>query len=552
MGTFSIRRLPVVCEMDMDAAQVTAPEVPNIDILDLIGVGGMSTVFKGRHRILDEVVAVKVVSPSAIGELGLLRFLREAKQTSALSHPNIVKVFTSGKAASGDAFIVMEYLQGESLEQLLSKQGRLTRAQLRVIFADVLSALDYAHDNGLIHRDIKPANIILFGDAYATDGTRAISSAKLVDFGIAKSINKEASQKLTESGFLMGTPNYMSPEQCRDEKLDQRTDFYSLACVLYECLVGEKLFQGDTALDVMYKHLQEEVPLGSDFAAQFGSGLTRILRMTLSKDPNDRYVCAKAFREDLLLELEMMPTQDIKMKPQVVRTQTKAPYLWIAGALMTGIIVGGGMTSVYFQSKPVETPEKQVGLKKVEPPKLNEKMAEYAQLKRQAERHYRHAEELMEHKPELSLQRVDRMASRLYDDAMKETTAAIHLLWKEMYDTRMILGLSNEKLSDLTNEPSAKKNLISVAVKELYEARTMAGFLWPGLDSPEYVECVLALLRCEEKNNNYPALELRLSQEIGWAKNINQNSPALAPFLDFQKGYEHRAKERQAEANGGK
>ncbi len=457
--------------MDESATRI-GPEIPNIDIIDVIGSGGMSTVFKARHRLMDQTVAVKIILESAIGELGLTRFLREAKHTAALDHPNVVKILSSGELSSGEAYIVMEYIQGKSLADLLKRQGRLHREQLKSIFEALCSALDYAHKSGLLHRDIKPANVML---QLQNDDSASIATVKLLDFGIAKSINKEDSLKLTESGFLVGTPNYMSPEQCRDQKLDQRSDLYSLACVLYECLVGEKLFTGDTALEVMYKHLQEEAPLDARFTEHYGAGLTRFLRRALSKDPEGRFNDANAFKGALMPELEEMQTQTLQMNTnKAAKPGTKSLILVAVLSVLFGGALGGGVATT-FQQKMGNSKSNQANLVNV-------------QSDRKGLKDYQDSMDLLELKTEarsafelgMKWRDVNPKRARRYFIRVDElATSALRKVWKEQFELDLMLGLSRDELYEfkLDNE-DVRHNWLATGEGQLLEARNAAYKIW--------------------------------------------------------------------------
>lgn len=458
--------------MDESATHI-GPEIPNIDVIDVLGSGGMSTVYRARHRLTDQAVAVKIILESSIGELGLARFFREAKHTAALAHPNIVKVLSSGQLASGEAYIVMEYILGESLAELLEKQGCLNREQLKTVFEALCSALDCAHKSDLLHRDIKPANVML---KMQDDGSASIATVKLLDFGIAKSINKEDSLKLTESGFLVGTPNYMSPEQCRDEMLDQRSDLYSLACVLYECLVGEKLFTGETALDVMYKHLQNDAPLDSSFEDHFGPGIARFLRRALSKDPGDRFKDANAFKEALMLELEEMPTQTLQMNTnKPTKTATKSLVSVVALSVLFGAALGGTIATAFQQNKGNSAGNKT-------------KLAD-VQSEGKGAKDYQDNKDILEQKMEArrafdtGIKWRDmgdkKKARRYFMRADDLSTQGLRKVWKELYELDLILGSSRDELSNLKlDPPDVMLNWLKTSEPQLLEARDMAYRIW--------------------------------------------------------------------------
>jgi serine/threonine protein kinase len=294
-----------------------APCIENIEILSLLGKGGMSRVYKARQTQLDRLVAVKVLSGADAGcEEKSRRFLKEARLTSTLSHANIIKTISFGLTPDGQPYLVMEYLEGRSLQEELKMNGRLQLRMFRDIFLPVLSALGHAHESGLIHRDLKPANIMI------CSGQSGADTVKLLDFGIAKIFSEGtgaggtgaggtgaggtgADERLTRTGALLGTPAYMSPEQCRNDPLDGRSDLYSLACVMYECLSGQPPFQGDSSLEIMHRHLTEPAPSLSSLRdkTDLSSELAAAVLRGLAKDPADRPQTAAEFSDGLAAAL---------------------------------------------------------------------------------------------------------------------------------------------------------------------------------------------------------------------------------------------------------
>src|SRR5215470_7992636 len=218
--------------------------------------GGMGTVYRGTHVLMDKTVAIKVLRPSlAADEKIVARFSREARAASRISHPNALSVTDFGEDQNGIVFLVMEYLNGRTLKQLLREEGPLPLARVVDIMRQVGAALQAAHEQGVVHRDLKSDNIMLLD----TLGDHA----KVLDFGIAK-INEgdgDFDPGLTAPNLVIGTPQYMSPEQCSQTgEIDARSDIYSLGVILYEMLVGHVPFTGDSPTMVMLKHLQEPVP----------------------------------------------------------------------------------------------------------------------------------------------------------------------------------------------------------------------------------------------------------------------------------------------------
>ena len=212
-----------------------------------LGRGGMAEVYLARDQMLDRAVAVKVLFPALATDPGFVeRFRREAQSAAGLNHPNIVGVYDWGEA-NGTYFIVMEYVEGGSLAELIQAQGRLDPDRSAEIASDIAAALGFAHRNGgVIHRDVKPGNVLL-----TTEGT-----VKVADFGIARAISDSSDQNLTKTGSVMGTATYFSPEQARGAGVDPRSDVYSLGCVIYEMVTGRPPFQGENAVAIAYKHVQ--------------------------------------------------------------------------------------------------------------------------------------------------------------------------------------------------------------------------------------------------------------------------------------------------------
>lgn len=255
------------------------------EILEELGRGGMGCVYKAMRRGLERNVAIKFLFESEDTQ-ATQRFLREAKLLAALSHPNIVRV--DAVKAEGSPFIVMELVEGQTLAKVFETQKTLSPEQFVKYFDQLLSALEHLHREGLVHRDIKPSNIMV-----TTDDT-----IKLMDFGIAKDLEgqRETSQSMTRTGAIVGSPWYMSPEQCRAEKPDARSDLYSVGCVMYEAIAGKPPFQGENALEVMYAHINSQVTTENELALPAFSAL--VLK-AIEKDPADRFQTAQEMRDQL-------------------------------------------------------------------------------------------------------------------------------------------------------------------------------------------------------------------------------------------------------------
>jgi serine/threonine-protein kinase len=260
-----------------------------------LGRGGMAEVYLARDQMLDRAVAVKVLFPALATDPGFVeRFRREAQSAAGLNHPNIVSVYDWGEA-NGTYFIVMEYVEGESLAELIQAEGRLHPDRAAEIASDMASALGYAHRNGgVIHRDVKPGNVLL-----TRDGT-----VKVADFGIARAISDSSEQNLTKTGSVMGTATYFSPEQARGASVDPRSDVYSLGCVLYEMVIGHPPFSGENAVAIAYKHVQEAPVPPRRIDPALPETLEAIILKCLAKNPANRYPSAQDMRADLRRYLE--------------------------------------------------------------------------------------------------------------------------------------------------------------------------------------------------------------------------------------------------------
>ena len=269
-------------------------------VTTLLGTGAMGVVYKARHKLLDREVAIKVLKHDAANdENSRLRFESEAKAASALNHPNLIAVHDYGFMEDGTPFLVMDFLEGESLGVMLKREKRIETARLLSILKQVATGLGYAHAKGLVHRDLKPNNIMLLPYVSGRD------LVKVVDFGIAKSINSD--QDLTTTGQIFGTPFYMSPEQCQGHKLDGRSDIYSLGCLTYRIVAGKPPFAGDNAVATIVMHVKDNPPpfsaeaLHNDMLRALGP----IIIQMLEKDPNQRFQSCEELREALeKIELE--------------------------------------------------------------------------------------------------------------------------------------------------------------------------------------------------------------------------------------------------------
>lgn len=259
------------------------------EILSLLGKGGMSVVYKAKHLLLDRLVAVKMLLKGSVASHeSLQRFQYEAKAISQLKHPNIIQVYAFSASEVG-VYLVMDYLEGISLDEILREEKRVPMDRALPIFKQTAAALEHAHAQGIVHRDLKPSNIMMVHDSEADKD----DVVKLVDFGIAKLMPHEGEQvqQLTRAGAVFGTPAYMSPEQCTGRPLDARSDIYSFGSVMFEIIVGQPPLEGETPLATMYLQLKEKPPLLSEAmpGQEVSIDLERIIDKCLEKDPDNRF-----------------------------------------------------------------------------------------------------------------------------------------------------------------------------------------------------------------------------------------------------------------------
>src|SRR3954453_677226 len=265
-------------------------------LLDTLGQGGMGVVYRAFDTLLERTVALKVIGTQIDSNPETrARFLREARAAGQLSHRNIVTIFDLGEH-EGHPFLAMEYLEGEDLQQRLSGGVKMSIARKVDLAIDICEGLEYAHAHGVVHRDVKPANVFI-----TTTG-----QVKILDFGLARLITSQ----LTNSNMLMGTLNYMAPEQVRGERADHRADIFSVGVLYYELLCNRKAFEGDSFASTMYKILQEVPEPICQVDATVPRALAAIVERALAKPLDERYQTMTALREDLLLYRDQLRKSD--------------------------------------------------------------------------------------------------------------------------------------------------------------------------------------------------------------------------------------------------
>jgi serine/threonine protein kinase len=283
----------------------------------LIGSGAMGAVYRARHMALGKTIAIKVLHGEHAGEPKFVaRFQREAKAASRLNHPNSMQVIDFGAEPDGLLYIAMEYLDGRSLHRVLREERPMPAQRIADILMQTLAALAVAHDMGVVHRDLKPENIVVLRGT--DDDGRPRDIVKVCDFGIAKLTDsrayrgqgeRDSTAPVTSAGFLVGTPEYVSPEQGRGEALDLRTDLYSAGVVLYEMLTGQVPFEAENAIGVVLKHITEEPRLPSQIDPAVDRRLEAICVRALRKTLSERYQTAREMRADLRAVVEVPALQ---------------------------------------------------------------------------------------------------------------------------------------------------------------------------------------------------------------------------------------------------
>ncbi|MBV1853292.1 Stk1 family PASTA domain-containing Ser/Thr kinase [Catellatospora tritici] len=261
---------------------------------ELLGYGGMAEVHRGRDLRLGRDVAIKMLRTDLARDATFqMRFRREAQNAAALNHPAIVAVYDTGeeRAPTGEVlpYIVMEFVAGHTLKEVLAAEGRMVPRRALEITADICAALDFSHRHGIIHRDIKPGNVMFTPNA----------QVKVMDFGIARALASGATT-MTQTSAVIGTAQYLSPEQARGEQVDARSDVYAAGCVLFELLCGHPPFVGDSPVAVAYQHVREEPPAPSQSNRDVTPDVDAVVLKALSKNPANRYQSAGEMRADLL------------------------------------------------------------------------------------------------------------------------------------------------------------------------------------------------------------------------------------------------------------
>ncbi|HEY9733240.1 MAG TPA: serine/threonine-protein kinase [Drouetiella sp.] len=310
-------------------------------IINLLGVGGMGSVFKAEHIMLGSFVAVKILNSDLTkNETALKRFSQEAKAANTLHHPNIAAVSDYGLTESGAPYFVMDLIDGKSMASMIDDNGFIPWQKAIDFGIQISDAMSYAHLKGIVHRDLKPANIIISKTAKGED------RATVVDFGIAKFANEtQDAQKLTRTGEVFGSPLYMSPEQCTGKTMDSRSDIYSFGCMMYEALTGEMPFCGENAVQTILMQINEPAPSFKSQPNQkttlVPSGAETVIMHCLEKDPQKRYASMDDVKADLQLVKRGLPPTRKSVKR--IHFKFKSPNL-----IQTGLITAVGTVAMFY------------------------------------------------------------------------------------------------------------------------------------------------------------------------------------------------------------
>jgi serine/threonine-protein kinase len=315
------------------------------ELKEVVGHGGMSTVYKARDSLLERNVALKVLHQQYSEDEDFVeRFKHEARSVAQLQHPNIVTVIDRGED-DGRQYIVFEFIDGENLKELVVRKGRLSLRDALETTLEIARGLAFAHGHGLVHRDVKPQNVLLNGDG----------RAKVTDFGIARSLDVD--HGTTQTGTILGTSNYIAPEQASGQPVDAHTDVYSLGIVLYEMLTGELPFPGESFVAIAMKHIQEPSPNVLDLRGDIPLRVAEMIDRALEKDPEDRFPTMHVFAAEIeasLAELDRGEEGAVTMVvPAAQRLQRKrqrkpvSPFpllIGLVGVLAVAAVVVGLLT----------------------------------------------------------------------------------------------------------------------------------------------------------------------------------------------------------------
>jgi serine/threonine-protein kinase len=322
-----------------DGTPITVHGQPGIQLvgkyefIQFIGAGGMGVIYKARHPVLNRLVAIKMLHGHLVSDAINKRFQQEAEAVSSLDHRNIIHVHDYGVSEHGQPYMVMDFVEGKPLSDVLQATPLNIEAVLKIII-QLTEGLQHAHDRGVLHRDLKPSNIMV------TNLEKAEPEVKIVDFGIAKVLESEKT-RMTQTGELIGTPQYMSPEQCRGGNLDARSDIYSLGCVMFEAMTGKALFAGHSMVSVIVDQMNTAPRTLKETRPDmlFPGHLEDIIAKMLAKDPADRYQSMSELTTDLIDVHKVLAQQSStawsKMRVMRLNKEQRNLFLLMLGSLAT-------------------------------------------------------------------------------------------------------------------------------------------------------------------------------------------------------------------------
>lgn len=307
--------------------------VGNYEFIQFIGAGGMGVIYKARHPVLNRLVAIKMLHGHLVSDAINKRFQQEAEAVSSLDHRNIIHVHDFGVSEHGQPYMVMDFVEGKPLSDVLQHTSLNMEAVINIII-QLTEGLQHAHDRGVLHRDLKPSNIMV------TDYDCAVPEVKIVDFGIAKVLESEKT-RMTQTGELIGTPQYMSPEQCRGGTLDARSDIYALGCVMFEAITGKALFAGHSMVSVIVDQMNTAPRTLKETRPDmlFPGHLEDIIAKMLAKDPADRYQSMSELAAELIDVQKIIAQQSAnawsKMRFMRLNKEQRNLFLLMLGSLAT-------------------------------------------------------------------------------------------------------------------------------------------------------------------------------------------------------------------------
>ncbi len=344
-GSLEDATLPLAIQVHSDGeAPAALPDLmfgkdlaERYDFPCVIGAGGMSVIYRATEMSTGKIVAIKMLNSRCLNETTVRRFQQEAKAITSLRHPNIISVKDLGVSETGHPYMVMDYVLGKNLSEVIKEKGSLSIEESLPRFLQVCDALQHAHSKGVLHRDIKPSNIML------SSQEGSFEDARIVDFGIAKLIDsegKDLAATLTRTGELFGSPPYMSPEQWRGAAVDRRSDIYSMGCVMFETLTGKPPFRGDSVVETLMMHLNDTPPSLHEKCPdkQFSAPLESVIAKCLAKDPAERFQTM----EELKFRLMQMGNADTVSRENLknLRIPFKISRVGLVGILCLFLGIG--------------------------------------------------------------------------------------------------------------------------------------------------------------------------------------------------------------------